>query len=293
MYSSDMVKMLIPNNYVTKLIGAEGCMIRELAARSGGAQIKILSDKQSEKSSGLQECVVTIAGSLANKQDAACLILEQIETFKNGGPILLSGKSINANLAQQVRNSVPIRDSGNMKSAKGFALGRFRRSESPETKHKSERSELARESSFDKSSRNATIPSSENRRRSRTRSRSRSRSGERAKYHNNSNSRVLYDSEAKDNEKVKTTHRHVYRYKAQNNLNPHRVKINIALVRDRALVPAPSRATRRSPLERNASDRPLLTKVNCAGATQGRRIGTIKTRIRTPTRARISLASTP
>ena len=27
----------------------EGCMIRELAAKSGGAQIKILSDKQSEK----------------------------------------------------------------------------------------------------------------------------------------------------------------------------------------------------------------------------------------------------
>jgi hypothetical protein len=63
-YSDYSVKLLIPNTYVTKLIGAskililikakfelliEGCMIRELAAKSGGAQIKILSDKQSEK----------------------------------------------------------------------------------------------------------------------------------------------------------------------------------------------------------------------------------------------------
>ena len=65
-YNDYSVKLLIPNTYVTKLIGAsnifflfkniivnflEGCMIRELAAKSGGAQIKILSDKQSEKGS--------------------------------------------------------------------------------------------------------------------------------------------------------------------------------------------------------------------------------------------------
>jgi len=48
-----------------------------------GAQIKILSDRKSEKE--LQECIVTIAGSLSNRQDAACLILEQIEKFKIGG----------------------------------------------------------------------------------------------------------------------------------------------------------------------------------------------------------------
>jgi hypothetical protein len=55
-------------------------MVREIAARSCGAQIKIYSDKEQEKE--LQDCIVTIAGSLANKQDAACIILEQIEEFK-------------------------------------------------------------------------------------------------------------------------------------------------------------------------------------------------------------------
>jgi len=47
-------KMLIPSNYVTKLIGQskytfklEGYMIRDIIERSGGAQIKILSDRQS------------------------------------------------------------------------------------------------------------------------------------------------------------------------------------------------------------------------------------------------------
>lgn len=36
--------------------------------------------------------------------------MEQIECFKNGGPILQSGKSINENLAQQFKNSLPIRE---------------------------------------------------------------------------------------------------------------------------------------------------------------------------------------
>lgn len=76
-------------------------MIRELAAKSGGAQIKILSDKQSEKGftknkklshinlfPEYQECLINIAGSIANKQDASCLILEQLEIFKNGGPVI-------------------------------------------------------------------------------------------------------------------------------------------------------------------------------------------------------------
>lgn len=47
------LKMLIPANYVTKLIGQsnilgylEGYMIRDIIDRSGGAMIKILSDKQ-------------------------------------------------------------------------------------------------------------------------------------------------------------------------------------------------------------------------------------------------------
>lgn len=55
-------------------------MIREIAARSSGAQIKIWSSKEEEKH--IQDCVVAIAGSLANKQDAACIVLEQLEEFK-------------------------------------------------------------------------------------------------------------------------------------------------------------------------------------------------------------------
>lgn len=51
------LKMLIPSNYVTKLIGQstpyyltlEGYMIRDIIERSGGSQIKILSEKQSER----------------------------------------------------------------------------------------------------------------------------------------------------------------------------------------------------------------------------------------------------
>ncbi len=54
-------------------------MVREIAARSCGAQIKICSDIEQEKR--LQDCIVNIAGSLANKQDAVCIILEQIEEF--------------------------------------------------------------------------------------------------------------------------------------------------------------------------------------------------------------------
>lgn len=68
-------------------------MIRDIIERSGGAQIKILSDRQSERDA--RECIISINGTRENKIDAACLILEQIECFKNGGPILQSGKSIN------------------------------------------------------------------------------------------------------------------------------------------------------------------------------------------------------
>lgn len=58
--------MLIPANYVTKLIGqsnnsfyAEGYMIRDIIERSGGAQIKILSDKQEKD----RECIISINGT--------------------------------------------------------------------------------------------------------------------------------------------------------------------------------------------------------------------------------------
>lgn len=80
----DMIKILIPNCYVTKLIGkgsktsqVGGNQIREIAARACGAQIKICSNLEQEKER--QECIVTVAGNLANKQDAVCIILEVIE----------------------------------------------------------------------------------------------------------------------------------------------------------------------------------------------------------------------
>lgn len=60
-------------------------MIREMAAKSCGAQIKILSSREQERL--LQDCIVTIAGSLANKQDAACIILEKIQEFQNSDKI--------------------------------------------------------------------------------------------------------------------------------------------------------------------------------------------------------------
>ena len=68
--------------------------------------IKILSDKQEKD----RECIISINGSKENKIDAVCFIMEQIQCFKNGGPILQSGKSINENLAQQFKNSLPLHE---------------------------------------------------------------------------------------------------------------------------------------------------------------------------------------
>ena len=44
------LKMLIPSNYVTKLIGQKGYMIRDIIERSGVAMIKILSFARSIRS---------------------------------------------------------------------------------------------------------------------------------------------------------------------------------------------------------------------------------------------------
>ena len=35
----------------------------------------------------IPEIVVTIDGTLQSKQEAACMIIEQVELFKNGGPV--------------------------------------------------------------------------------------------------------------------------------------------------------------------------------------------------------------
>lgn len=59
---------------------AGGQYIRDIAARACGAQVKIISSPQQERE--LQDCIVTIAGTLANRQDAICIVLESIEEFK-------------------------------------------------------------------------------------------------------------------------------------------------------------------------------------------------------------------
>ena len=49
-----LVKVIYSNN-------SEGYMIRDIIERSGGSQIKILSDRQSERD--IKECIISINGS--------------------------------------------------------------------------------------------------------------------------------------------------------------------------------------------------------------------------------------
>jgi hypothetical protein len=79
--------MLINKVFVTKLIGAQGCMIQEIANFSRGASIKILSNRRMEKETDSNDIIVSIAGSFGAIQDATCIIIEQIECFKKGGPV--------------------------------------------------------------------------------------------------------------------------------------------------------------------------------------------------------------
>ncbi|CAD8080899.1 unnamed protein product [Paramecium sonneborni] len=102
------IRIVMPSNFASKLIGAKGCQIKELVNKARGAQIKVLSDK--DDSDVNLDCLVQVSGSMENKQEATILILEQIECFKNGGPILESGKYVNENFAQQYKNSVQIQD---------------------------------------------------------------------------------------------------------------------------------------------------------------------------------------
>ncbi|CAD8162164.1 unnamed protein product [Paramecium pentaurelia] len=102
------IRIIMPANFASKLIGAKGCQIKELANKARGAQIKVLSDRDDTDIG--QDCLVQVTGSMENKQEATILILEQIECFKNGGPILESGRYINENFAQQYKNSVQVQD---------------------------------------------------------------------------------------------------------------------------------------------------------------------------------------
>lgn len=49
-------------------------MIKDIAAKSKGAQIKIMSDKVKDRDQ--RECLTSIAGPLSCKIDACCLILQ-------------------------------------------------------------------------------------------------------------------------------------------------------------------------------------------------------------------------
>ncbi|CAD8053122.1 unnamed protein product [Paramecium sonneborni] len=102
------IRVVMPANFASKLIGAKGCQIKELANKSKGAQIKVMSDKD-DSDIGLY-CLVQVIGSVERKQEATVLILEQIECFKNGGPVLESGKYINENHGQEFKNNMQIQD---------------------------------------------------------------------------------------------------------------------------------------------------------------------------------------
>ena len=56
-------------------------MIKELISASGGAQIKILSERDKEKD--MEEIIVSIGGSYSAKLKATTLIAERIEMFKH------------------------------------------------------------------------------------------------------------------------------------------------------------------------------------------------------------------
>ena len=84
---SYQLKILINKVFVTKLIGAGGCMIQEIANFAKGASIKIMSNKNDEKKNNFHDIPLCIAGGFYSVQDATCIIIEQMECFKNGGPV--------------------------------------------------------------------------------------------------------------------------------------------------------------------------------------------------------------
>ena len=84
---SYQLKVLINKVFVTKLIGAGGCMIQEIANFAKGASIKIMSNKNDEKKNNFHDIPLCIAGGFYSVQDATCIIIEQMECFKNGGPV--------------------------------------------------------------------------------------------------------------------------------------------------------------------------------------------------------------
>ena len=82
-YREVPLAILIPYNLVTKIIGAGGCLIKEMVHKTG-AQIRVNSSKNDPYT---DEIVVTIDGTVDQKRRGAQAILAQIELFKNGGPV--------------------------------------------------------------------------------------------------------------------------------------------------------------------------------------------------------------
>ena len=68
---------------MTKIIGAGGCLIKEIVNRTG-ANIRVCSSKNDVS---IDEIVVTIDGSNEQKFRGAKTILEKVELFKHGGPV--------------------------------------------------------------------------------------------------------------------------------------------------------------------------------------------------------------
>ena len=90
-------------------------MIQEIASTSGGAVVKILSDKSERydkykyKKRHEEDTAVAILGSQAVIIEAFKRIIEQIEYFKNGGPVLSTGKAIFMSIPDQFKNCIILR----------------------------------------------------------------------------------------------------------------------------------------------------------------------------------------
>lgn len=56
-------------------------MIKEITSLSGGAHVKIMTDREKEKN--ITETIVVITGKMEVKAEAAGLILERITTFRH------------------------------------------------------------------------------------------------------------------------------------------------------------------------------------------------------------------
>jgi hypothetical protein len=82
--TDDQLKMLVPSNQVRKLIGQGGTMIKEIQNKTGGANIKVVSEKNNERQ---LNTIVTIQGTRDSKVEACRIIMEKLESFKAGGSL--------------------------------------------------------------------------------------------------------------------------------------------------------------------------------------------------------------